>query len=167
MQDFLCVFDVSILRSFAKKYKTEANRLMPKVKRLAFHYYFLSMIVLSSMERADLSRGWAGVSVGDGLNLHLCNDFYRTRLCFLLLYNLLLRIVHCSPSYFKKRAGTIPTDVITARAEKNFSAALMAGEFSAILMGQVRVANATLNNMAVYVIIDSASFKIGPTTEAQ
>ena len=57
--------------------------------------------------------------------------------------------------------------MITAKAEKNFSAALMAGEFSAILMGQVRVANAILNNMAVYVIIDSASFKIGPTTEAQ
>ena len=51
---FVCVFDVSLLRSFAKKYKTETDQLMPKVKRLAFHSM---MIVLSSMERADLSRG--------------------------------------------------------------------------------------------------------------
>ena len=51
---FVCVFDVSLLRSFAKKYKTETDQLMPKVKRLAFHSM---MIVLSSMERVQIYRG--------------------------------------------------------------------------------------------------------------
>ena len=46
--------------------------------------------------------------------------------------------------YFRHKAGTIPTERMMARAVKNFSAAFIAGEFSAIRMGQVRVKKATL-----------------------